>query len=447
VTPFDVPLWIMLCWMFVLGAVLGSFLNVCIYRIPQHERLWDQLRGLSYPPSHCPKCGNLILRGDNIPIVGWLRLRGRCRFCGRPFSVRYPLVELFNGLLFAIVYWFEIPAEWGSTIRDSSVFAVLGPTGYENSWWLGPVAMLHWRYFYHMVLLEALVVASLIDFDRRIIPDGSTLPAMAVGVLGGLAIGQVHLVPVWFQDPSLAAQLRLILPDSIDVLLAGPRVPEWIAAHPHLHGLAVSIAGLVAGGGLVWAVRWIGFLVLKQEAMGFGDVVLMAAIGSFLGWQPVVIVFFLAPVCALVVVAASWLFRRDREIPYGPYLSLAVLLLLLAWKPIWGVAERVFDLGPLLPIVAVFMAGLLTLCLLATQLVKRALGIPLYDEEWVEQWTSADQLAHYAGQQVDAGQGRWRTEEWQGKASGRGTAYLQHWSRGSTSRGGLSHHQARPRGR
>jgi leader peptidase (prepilin peptidase)/N-methyltransferase len=264
---------------------------------------------------------------------------------------------------------------------------------------------------------------------------------MAVGILGGFLIGQVHLVPVWFQDPSLATQLQLILPDAIDPLLGGPRVPGWIAEHPHLHGLAVSLAGLAVGGGLVWGVRWIGFLVLKQEAMGFGDVVLMAAIGSFLGWQPTVIVFFLAPLCALVVVAASWLFRRDREIPYGPYLSLAVLLLLLAFQPIWNVAERVFDLGPLLPAVALLMGGLLILCLLATQMVKKALGIPLYDEEWVEQWTSADQLAHFAGQHVDDQHGRWRTNEWQGKAAGRGTVHLESWSRGSSSGNRLHSHQ------
>lgn len=430
-TPFDVPLWIILVWLFVLGSVFGSFLNVCIYRIPQHERLREQLRGLVDPPSRCPRCGHRIPRSDNVPIFGWIRVGGRCRFCGKPISIRYPLIELFNGLLFAVVYWFEIPAEWGSTLRESSVYAALGPGGFADSLWLGPTAVLHWRYAYHMLLLEALVVASFIDLDRRIIPDGSTLPALAVAILGGWAIGQVYIVPLWFQDPSMMAQLQLVAPQWLEPLFSGPRIPAWIGEHPHLHGLAVSLAGLVVGGGMVWAVRSIGFWVLKQEAMGFGDVILMATIGSFLGWQLAVVVFFFAPMCALVVVAVSWLFRRQREIPYGPYLSLAALLLLLAFQPIWTVAERIFDLGPLLPFVALLMAAMLALSLQATQLAKRLLGIPLYEEEWVEEWTSADQLAHFAGENVDAQQGRWRLQEWQGKAAGRGTAFEENWRRGS----------------
>jgi leader peptidase (prepilin peptidase)/N-methyltransferase len=211
------------------------------------------------------------------------------------------------------------------------------------------------------------------------------------------------------------------------------RVPAWISAHPHLHGLSVSVAGIVVGGGLVWGVRLIGFWILKREAMGFGDVILMATIGSFLGWQPTVISFFIAATLGAAVGAAVWLFRRDREIPYGPYLSIAVLILLLAFKPVWSVAERIFDLGPLLPVFALFLGGALALSLQAVQLVKRALGIPLYDEQWIEEWSSADQLAHYAGQAVDAHQGRWRLREWEGKAAGRGTVYLEHWTRGCDS--------------
>ena len=77
-TPYDLPGWIVLLWLFVLGATIGSFLNVCIYRIPQHERFLDQIRGLWSPPSRCPRCGTRIQMRDNIPIFGWLRLRGRC---------------------------------------------------------------------------------------------------------------------------------------------------------------------------------------------------------------------------------------------------------------------------------------------------------------------------------------------------------------------------------
>jgi leader peptidase (prepilin peptidase) / N-methyltransferase len=222
VTPFDLPGWLVLLWLFVLGAVLGSFLNVCIYRIPRHEKFLDQLRGLWSPPSSCPRCGHRIPRRDNVPIVGWLVLGGRCRSCRARISIRYPAIELFNGLLFVVVYWFVVPLEWGATIRDSAVHADFG-LRYAFEW--SDVAVLHWRYFYLMVLLEALVVATFIDFDRMIIPDGATLPAMAVGVAVGAAVPQVHLVPLWFQG------------------WVGLSVPEWFSRFPHLHGLLVSLAG------------------------------------------------------------------------------------------------------------------------------------------------------------------------------------------------------------
>jgi leader peptidase (prepilin peptidase)/N-methyltransferase len=425
-----IPLWAILPWLFIVGAVLGSFLNVCIYRIPKHGRFRDQLRGLINPPSSCPSCGNRISRRDNIPIFGWLILLGRCRSCRCRISPRYPLIELLNGLLFVMVYWYEIPISFGYTLGESPFFSYdrvasmgITPTSF--------VILLHLMYAYHMVLIEALLVASFIDFDLKIIPDGATLPAMAVGLLGGAAIGNAYLVPIWVQDPYLVTTLKSVLPASIQGFVNGEiHVPAWISHYPHLHGLAVSLAGLLVGGGMVWVVRIIGAGVLRKEAMGFGDVVLMAMIGSFLGWQPTVVVFFLAPVCAIVVVAAGWLFRRDKEIPYGPYLSLAAVIVILDWKQVWPVAERIFHLGPLIPVMGLFMAVSLFLCLHAMQLVKRMLGIPLHPApEWTEEWTSADQLTHFAGEHVDPQQGRWRTEEWPGTTVGRGLAQEQRWRR------------------
>ena len=441
------PLWFILASLFVIGSVIGSFLNVCIYRTPQHEKLGRQLRALWSPRSNCPGCHNEILFVDNIPVIGWLKLRGRCRFCKMRISPRYPLVELFNGLLFVAVYWFEVPGGILASLADSSVYSVRGPQGFGG---LSPLALMHWRYAYHMVLLEALVVASFIDFDHKIIPDASTLPAMAVGVLGGWALGQVHLVPFWFQDPSLLRTLQIVLPENLQPLLSGSAVPGWIFRHPHLHGLLVSLIGLAAGGGIIWIVRIIGSWDLRQEAMGFGDVILMALIGSFLGWQPTVVVFFIAPVCALLVVSALWVIRRDREIPYGPYLSIATLILLLGWKQIWPVAERMFSTGPLVLVFAVFMAVMLAVSLLLMQFAKRLLGIQLYPEEWIEGWTSADQLTHFAGENVDAHQGRWRTEEcheWLGTSTGRGTAYEQQWRCGCLNGHPLANHSMQTHGR
>ncbi len=325
---FDIPWIFLIPYLFVLGATIGSFLNVCVYRLPKHERLLDQIRGLWSPPSHCPRCKRRILLRDNLPVVGWLRLAGRCRFCRTRISPRYPLIEAANGLLFVGLFLCEVPTGSFARVEDSCLFSPLGPHAEPHSSLLSPAMVCFWRWLYHLVLVESLVVASLIDFDQRIIPDGATLPAMAVGVLGSLA-GCLYIVPVWFQDASLLHSLMDVTGSRFGSWMQGPPVPLWIADHPHWHGLAVSLAGLVVGGGSVWVVRILGQWVLKREAMGFGDVILMATIGSFLGWQPTLIVFFLAPLCALVVVAACLVFRRDREIPYGPYLSLATLVVIV----------------------------------------------------------------------------------------------------------------------
>lgn len=439
---FDMPLGAMLTFLFALGSVLGSFLNVCIHRIPQKAGFWDSLRSLVHPPSRCPNCFHRIQSYDNIPIVGWLLLRGRCRHCRIPISWRYPAIELGNGLLFVLLYWFEIPTEYGTGLAGSCLYNGLGPHGFPDSVWLSPVAALHWRYLYHLVLVELLVAATFIDFDLKIIPDGVTLPAMAAGVLGGLACGQVYIVPLWFQRRDLGPLVGSVLsayglpvPAAWLHAPAGVGagtlwVPAWFAQYPHLHGLFVSLAGIVVGGGLIWGVRLIGNWVLRQEAMGFGDVVLLAAIGSFLGWQPTVLVFLLAPACALVIVAMGWIFWRQREIPYGPYLSVATLLVILAWKPIWSVAQHIFELGPILPVLAVVMAGLLALSLLIVQGAKRLLGFELYPSGWIEEWTPGDQLAHFAGEKGDPRQGQWPHDEWRGMRTSTGRMYLQDWRRG-----------------
>lgn len=434
--PYDIPQWMILLWLFVFGSVFGSFLNVCIYRIPQHENVWRALQSLGSPPSACPFCKTPIKWYDNIPLLGWLSLGGRCRKCRHWISMRYPAIELLNGLLVAGLYWLEIPADWNASIYQSGVYALGGPTGIVNSGWLTPQAILHWRYLYHVVLVEALVVATFIDFDFRIIPDGVTLPAMTVGVLGGLLIGQVHLVPVWFQSPELVRNFYFVLPESTRWIVDLSAIPAWIDQWPHLHGLLVSLAGIVVGGGSIWIVRIVGHWFFRQEAMGFGDVMLVAMIGSFLGWQASLIVFFLAPACAMVVVLVSLFFRREREIPYGPYLALATVLMLFFWQQIWPIAEPILGLGPLLPIVAVFMVVMLVVTLAMVQGIKWILGFPLFPDDDFEEWTPGDQLFHFTGDRNHAE----RTQRarfqstWSGELAGKGQLQEHIW-RGSA--GGL----------
>ena len=231
-------------------------------------------------------------------------------------------------------------------MEDSCVFSVLGPHAERQSWLFSPSMVCFWRWLYHMVLVESLVVASLIDFDRRIIPDGATLPAMAVGLLGSLVGLRLHH-PGLVSGRGDGAHAGRRHRQPIRSVALRPAGAALDRSHPHWHGLAVSLAGLVVGGGSVWIVRIMGQWVLKREAMGFGDVILMATIGSFLGWQPTLDRLLPgAPFCALVVVAAFWIFRRDREIPYGPYLSLATLVVILGWKHIWPADRAILFARP-----------------------------------------------------------------------------------------------------
>lgn len=440
-----------LVFLFALGAVLGSHLSVWIHRLPQQDEFWRGLRSLVHPPSRCPGCFRAIRPWDNIPIFGWLKLGGRCRFCKYKIPARYPLLELLTAVLFVVVYACEVPVDWYAGPQQSVLWHDFGPLGDSSSRWFTPMAMLHWRYAFHMVLVLALVVATFIDFDFQIIPDTVTLPAMVVGVLGNWLLGNVYIIPVWFRTPGVLSYQdlwRLLfersipqssLPDWFAAVLTFTGVPGWVRAHPHLHGLALSVAGIIIGGGVVWVVRVIGFRVLKREAMGFGDVVLMAMIGSFIGWQATLIVFFLAPVCALGVAIVTWLIRRDREMPYGPYLSLATLAVILGWKWIWPVAERqIFALGPFLPVAACVMVVCLAGLLWLSRRVQELLGIyPDFDEPLGE-WTPGDQLAWLAGASPDRQAGKWRDgagEQWPGTQSGRGLGHQQGWHRPGTHSG------------
>ena len=184
-----------------------------------------------------------------------------------------------------------------------------------------------WRYgrlIAHLGLLTLLIAATATDLREYIIPDQITIPGIALGVLFATASGDVQLIHLWvdWNHPLVALQ--------------GPEIPDWLPPHPHWHGLVWSLAGLVTGAGVTWLARGISSFVLGEEAMGFGDVTLMAMIGSFLGWQPMLFVFLLAPFCGLIVgVTAKSLLNRPY-IPYGPYLSAAAIVVMLSWRWIWS---------------------------------------------------------------------------------------------------------------
>ncbi|MBI3621635.1 MAG: prepilin peptidase [Nitrospirae bacterium] len=237
---------------FVLGAVIGSFLNVCIYRLAREE-------SIVWPGSRCPKCSAPIAFYDNLPIISFLFLLGRCRKCRAPISWRYPLVEALNGAGYLLLL-----RQFGLT----------------------------WPALIYAVFFSALVVVTFIDLDIQIIPDVISLPGIVIGLA----------------------------------------VSHWLP-----QGVISSLIGVAVGGGFFWLVAEVGFRMLKQEAMGGGDIKLIAMIGAFLGWQHVMLTIFLASLTGSAVGLVFMLFKgwgRKTPIPFGPFLALGALLALFLGAPI-----------------------------------------------------------------------------------------------------------------
>ncbi len=254
----------------MLGASIGSFLNVCIYRIPREMSINRPRR------SFCPKCMRPIAWHDNIPVLSWLLLRGRCRRCGAPIAGRYPLVEAITGVLFALVWWkFAFP---------------LGDA-------LDPRVPVYW------LLVSGLVVGTFIDLDYYILPDRITVG----GIVAGLLISA--LVPSLHGETSM------------------------------LRGFLAAGTGLCLGFGLLWLVAILGEAVFRKEAMGFGDVKLLGALGAFLGWPSVLFTLvgasFLGSVVGLTLILIKGR-KWQSKIPFGPYLAAAALIYLFAGEAIWA---------------------------------------------------------------------------------------------------------------
>lgn len=175
----------------------------------------------------------------------------------------------------------------------------------------------------HLMLLTLLIAATVTDFREYIIPDQITVPGMIVGVFLATISGDTQVMHIWVDWNEAVVDVQ------------GPYIPAWIGDHTHWHGFAWSMTGLIVGGGVTWIVRWLSSVVLGQESLGLGDVTLMAMIGSFLGWQPLVFVFLLAPLCGIAMGLGVRLITNRTYIPFGPYLSMAAVIVLLAWKPLW----------------------------------------------------------------------------------------------------------------
>ncbi len=263
-----VPSWLVQLFVFAIGAMIGSFLNVCIYRMPREQ-------SIVWPGSRCPHCEHPIAWYDNIPVVSFLALHAACRHCQQPIRWRYPLVELLTGLV---------------------SIAVVRRFG------LTPIGLVD------LVFVYGLIVISFIDVEFQIIPDEISL--------GGLAFGLV----VSGMFPALHAT------DS-----------RWLA-------LGRSLVGAVVGAGLLYGIGVVGDFVFRKESMGMGDVKLLAMAGSLLGWKLVVLTFFLSPMIALIPGLIVMFWKRSHVIPYGPFLSLGLVVSLFVGQDllrVTGIEETI----------------------------------------------------------------------------------------------------------
>jgi leader peptidase (prepilin peptidase)/N-methyltransferase len=392
----------------IVGAVLGRWINRGIYRLARYRR------GIGPWDSETRKWL------DWAPIVGWLSLARESTKHGGGFWIRPMLIELFVAAGLPLLYWWEIsggliPASFGlsnlgnkmqyiahaqfaahavlfsllivatfidfderlipdaitvpgavfglvwSAIAPMSLLVSAIPTpaagaGPSHLWITTPTA--EWPSELNGPVGLAIGLTCLAGWIFALFPAMKSLgngPGFGVKVFAEsvrrrflrkrrrrtavslaaiLIFGGIGIVAVWSLDPA--------------------KIP-W-----HWQSLLSSLVGMAAGGALVWAVRIIGSAALGQEAMGFGDVTLMAMIGAFVGWQGALLVFFLAPFAALLIAAGQYIFIRDNALAFGPYLCLAALVLIVGWSPIWNDrASPIFTLGWYLPGIVVFCLALM----------------------------------------------------------------------------------------
>ncbi len=247
-------------FIFALGLIIGSFLNVCIYRMPQGK-------SIVFPSSRCTSCSEQIRFYDNIPVLSFLLLGGRCRYCKSKLSIRYPVVELLNAILY---------------------IGILNRFGFDNTWTI-PV---------YFVFVSSLIVIFFIDLDHQIIPDSITLPGIPLALILG----------------------SVILPDPF--------------SRVDLLGYQDSVIGCIAGGGSFYLIAKLGKAILKKEAMGGGDIKMMAMMGGILGWKGIILTTFVGSLVGSAI-GVSLIAIKGREwgskIPFGPYLAVGAVISLL-----WG---------------------------------------------------------------------------------------------------------------
>ncbi|MCM8816408.1 MAG: prepilin peptidase [Candidatus Omnitrophica bacterium] len=247
---------------FIIGACFGSFANVVIYRLPRNKSIVK-------PGSFCPKCRRSINWYDNIPIISYLVLKGRCRYCKKSISLRYPVVELLMGVLTILLY--------------------------QKFW----TAELYCTFLFYFIFTLGLVIISGIDYETFLIPDVIVLPLIALGILGA------------------AMCKNFFMPQK---------------AWPVLTSFSYSLSGALIGALIVLLLMIMGKVIWKKEAMGGGDLKLLAAIGAFVGWKGVLVSIFFGSILGTIISLALIYSKKktwDDYVPFGPYLAIGAILTVL----------------------------------------------------------------------------------------------------------------------
>ena len=368
-------LWIWLGFVFAMGACIGSFLNVVIYRMPRNLSLVS-------PGSACPRCGKFIRFYDNIPLFSWLLLGAKCRNCKAPISPRYFVIELLTAVIYIGLFLLYFMTD----IRQMSTDETGGVQVFLHGGWM--------IFLLHIVLLSGLLAVSAIDLEFWVVPLSVCWFLTAVGVIGSALaslamdvkmIGYFQLLPLSGATSgavSAGASIGLVisllllkfgfLKESYvgqdaaavanapephynhrleilkEVLFLVPvlvcsvvayhlliKVPSmnarWldIMQFPIVSGFLGALTGYFVGGAIVWATRIFGTLGFGKEAMGMGDVHLMGAAGAFIGPIPIIVAFFIAPFFGLAWAIFQMLSKKTRQIPYVPFLSLGILTVMI----------------------------------------------------------------------------------------------------------------------
>ncbi|MBF0532339.1 MAG: prepilin peptidase [Candidatus Omnitrophica bacterium] len=323
--------------MFILGAAIGSFLNVCIVRLPREK-------SVVAPRSHCVQCEKFIPWFDNIPFVSYLLLGGKCRYCRAPISFRYFFVEFLTAAAFVFIF------------RCFGVSPLLLP---------------------YLFMISCFIVATFVDFSHRIIPDEVSVGGMILGLLFSAVTPDMHMeasqlsggrvfmwilgaavvviefgverffrseenagdAPAsWQESLSFFLLIALMFALEAGLYYAATKVfttGDWIV--PYLTSVDAALIGALVGGAIIYLMGLIGYILFRKEAMGGGDVKLLAMVGAFLGWKLAVLTFFIAPLFGAVFGLIEKMRTKDTAIPYGPFLVLGALIslfygeLLIAW--------------------------------------------------------------------------------------------------------------------